>query len=174
MTLLPCQEPATAIRSFLTQEGKRRAVCLLMSIPSLGPTVGRELVPHTRPSETPLEPSQLPRTSQGRGVCVECTPVRCIFLPLCPPPPTNIPSLSPCSWVVHISSLASPFPTLFLPSPCLASTYNLCFLFPAPFPPFSPLLLPADNPPCDLHFCGSVPVLVVGLVCCCFCFRCGC
>ena len=42
---------------------------------------------------------------------------------------------------------------------------------------FLPLPLsrsPIDNPPCELHFCGSVPVLVVGLVCFCFCFRCGC
>ena len=33
---------------------------------------------------------------------------------------------------------------------------------------FSPILLltlPADVPPCDLHFCDSVPVLVVCLVC---------
>ena len=35
---------------------------------------------------------------------------------------------------------------------------------------------PADNPPCDLHFCDSVSVLFVCLVCFCFyfCFRCGC
>ena len=34
---------------------------------------------------------------------------------------------------------------------------------------FSPILpLPTDNPPWDLHFCGSVPVLVVCLVCFCF------
>ena len=33
------------------------------------------------------------------------------------------------------------------------------------FRPFFPL--PA-NPPCDLHFCASVPVLVVCLVCLCF------
>ena len=88
------------------------------------------------------------------------------FLPLYPPPPC-IPHLSSCPWVVHIRSLASPFPILFLTSPC---TYQLCFLFPVPFLPFSPLLLPADNPPCDLHFCNSVPVLVVCLVCFCFCF----
>ena len=41
------------------------------------------------------------------------------------------------------------------------------------FPPFSPSHSPVDNPPCDLHFCGSVLVLVVCLVCFCFCFRCG-
>ena len=37
---------------------------------------------------------------------------------------------------VHRRSLASPFPVLFLPSPCLFSTYHLCFLFPIPFPLF--------------------------------------
>ena len=85
-------------------------------------------------------------------------------LPYIPPPPTIIPHLSSCLCVIHISSLASLFLILFLTSPCLLCTYNLCFLFPVPFPPFSLLHLPADNPPCDLHFCESVPVLVVGLV----------
>ena len=31
-------------------------------------------------------------------------------------------------------------------------------------PRFSPSQSPIDNPPCDLHFCGSVSVLVVCLV----------
>ena len=43
------------------------------------------------------------------------------FLPLSSsamhPPPTNIPALSSCPWVIHISTLASPFPILFLTSP---------------------------------------------------------
>ena len=87
-----------------------------------------------------------------------------LYFPLpCSPPPTSIPHpLS--SWVVHIRSLASPFPILFLTSPCLFSTYHLCFSFPVPFPLFSLHPFPADNPPCDLHFCDSVPVLVVCLV----------
>ena len=37
-----------------------------------------------------------------------------------------------------ISSLASTFPTLFLPFPCLFSTYHLCYLFSVPFPPSPP------------------------------------
>ena len=91
------------------------------------------------------------------------------FLPLhspppCTPPPTHIPPLSSCSWVIHISSLVSTLPILFLPSPCLFSTYQLCFLFPVLSLPFSLLPLPADNPPCDLHFCDYVTVLVVCLV----------
>ena len=44
-------------------------------------------------------------------------------------------------------------------------------LIPCTFPPFSSLPLPTDNPPCDLHFCDSVPVLVVCLVCFCFLAR---
>ena len=91
-----------------------------------------------------------------------------------PPPPSHIPPYSSCPWVIHISSLASTFPILFLPSPCRFATYHLCYLFSVSFPPLSPSHSPVDNPPCDLHFCGSVPVLVVCLVCFCFCFRCGC
>ena len=79
-----------------------------------------------------------------------------------PFPPCPVPFLPPAFfplssrlWVVHINPLASPFPILFLPAPCLFSTYHLCFLFPVPFPPFSLLPLEADNPPCDLHSCSS-------------------
>uniref|UniRef100_K9IGT4 Uncharacterized protein n=1 Tax=Desmodus rotundus TaxID=9430 RepID=K9IGT4_DESRO len=94
------------------------------------------------------------------------------------PHPPSFHKLSSCPWVIYISSLAFPFPILFLTSPCLFCIYYLCFLFPVTFPPFSPLSLPTDNPPCDLHFCDSVPVLVVCLVhfCFSFCFfrsRCG-
>ena len=78
------------------------------------------------------------------------------------------PALPPIAHVhgFYICSLASPLPMLFLPSSCLFSTYHLCFLFPVPFPCLSPSHSPTDNPsPCDLHFCDSVPVLVVCLVC---------
>ena len=84
------------------------------------------------------------------------------------------PPYSSCPWVILVSSLASTFPTLFLPSPCLFYTYHLCYLFSVPFSPLSPSQSPIDNPPCDLHFCGSVSVLVVCLVFFCFGFRCGC
>ncbi|KAF6119875.1 hypothetical protein HJG60_010258 [Phyllostomus discolor] len=80
------------------------------------------------------------------------------------------PSLRSCQWVIHISSLASTFPILFLTSPCLFCIDHLCFLFPEHFPPFSSLLLPTDNPPCNLHFCDSVLFLAVCLVCFGFCF----
>ena len=72
------------------------------------------------------------------------------FSPLSPPsalhpPPSNIAPLSSCPWVIHVSSLASLFPILFLTSPCLFYAYQLCFLFPVPFLPILPL--PTDNPP---------------------------
>ena len=95
------------------------------------------------------------------------------FHPAHPLPPT-FPPYSSCPWVILISSLASTFPTLLLPSPCLFSTYHLCYLFSVPFPPLSPSQSPIDNPPCNLHFCGSVSVLVVCLVFFYFGFRCGC
>ena len=95
-----------------------------------------------------------------------------IFSPLVPSthyhPSLQKSPLSSCPWVVHVSSWASPFPILFLTSPCLFCIYQLCFLIPEPFPPILSLLppfpLPVDNPPSDLHIYGSIPVL--------FCFFC--
>ena len=70
--------------------------------------------------------------------------------------PPTFPLSSSCPWVILISSLASTFPTLCLPSPCLFSTYHLCYLFSVPFPPLSPSQSSIDNPPCELDFCGSM------------------
>ena len=85
------------------------------------------------------------------------------FIPLHPahPLPPTFPPYSSCPWVIHISSLASTFPILFLPTPCLCSTYHLCYLFSVPFPSLSLSQFLTDNPPCNLHFCDSVPVLVI-------------
>ena len=80
--------------------------------------------------------------------------------------------LSSCPWLIQTSSLGSPFPILFLTSSSLFCTYQLCFLFPVCFPPILPLPHPLHNPPCDLHFCDSVPVPVVCLVYFYFCFLC--
>ena len=67
------------------------------------------------------------------------------FISLCPshplPPESPTPFIS-CPLVTHISYLASTFPILFLPSPHLFCTYHLCYLFPVPFPQFSPLPSP--------------------------------
>ena len=84
--------------------------------------------------------------------------------PAHPLPPT-FPTYSSCPWVILISSLASTFPILIFISPHLFYAYQLCFLLPVPFPPILPLALPTNNPPCDLHFYDSLPVLVVCLVC---------
>ena len=66
------------------------------------------------------------------------------FIPLHPVPhlPPSFPHLGSCPWVVHVSSLVSPFSILFLSSPCLFCTCHLCFLFPVPFLLFSPLPSP--------------------------------
>ena len=72
--------------------------------------------------------------------------------PICLPPPSsfipssNTPPLSSCPWVMHIIYLDILFPILFLTSPCLFFTYNLYFLIPESFPPFSCFPLPADDP----------------------------
>ena len=84
--------------------------------------------------------------------------------PPCVPLPPAFPHFSSCPWILHTSSLASPFPILFLPFPCLFSTYHLCFLFPVPFPPFSHLPLPIDNSPCDLIFLNDLLIDVISYV----------
>ena len=58
------------------------------------------------------------------------------------PLPIASPPVSSCLWVIHISSLAPPFPILFLPPPVSFvptnyASYSLYF-----FTPFSPLTLP--------------------------------
>ena len=40
----------------------------------------------------------------------------------------------------------------------------IMLLIPCTFPPILCLPLPTENPLCDVHFCDSVPVLVVCLV----------
>ena len=92
------------------------------------------------------------------------------YLPPCTPHPPAFPHLTSCPWVIRISSLASPFPVLFLTSP-VDLYLPFMLLIPCTFSPIlSPPPLPTHNPPCDLHFCDSVPVLVVCLVCFCFVF----
>ena len=48
----------------------------------------------------------------------------------------------------------------------------IMLLIPCTFSLSLPLPLPTDNPPCGPHFCDSVPILVVCLVCFYFRFSC--
>ena len=73
--------------------------------------------------------------------------------------------LSSCPWVMHISSLATPFPILFLTSPCLFCTYQFVLLNPFTFSPILSFPLPTDNPSNNLHIYDSVSFLLVCLVC---------
>ena len=67
-------------------------------------------------------------------------------------------------WLLHFLYYSYPPPIYFVHSNY--ASYSLYL--------FSYSSLPTDNPPCNLHFCDSVSVLVVCLVCFCFCIRCGC
>ena len=58
--------------------------------------------------------------------------------PPCIPFPPSFPHLSSCLWVIHKTSLASPFPILFITSSYIFCPYHLCFLFPVPFPDSTP------------------------------------
>ena len=79
--------------------------------------------------------------------------------PTHPLPPT-FPHYSSCPWVIHISSLASTFPIVFLPSPCFLPTiYATYSLYLSPLsPPPNPLLI-------TLHVISISVVL-------CFCSSC--
>ena len=86
--------------------------------------------------------------------------------PLYPPLPcTSLPAaFSPRLVHVHGSYIKVLWLLHFLyyfNLPLSFCTYQLCFLFPVPFPPFFPFPLLTVNPPCNLHFCDSVPVLGV-------------
>ena len=87
----------------------------------------------------------------------------------CTPLPPTVPPFSSCPWVLHINSLASTFPILFN-LPLLIFYLPFMLLIFCTFSPSLPSHSPTDNPPCDLHFYDSVPVLVVCLVFFCFCF----
>ena len=98
---------------------------------------------------------------------ITVVPFPSLYSPSCctPLPPAFSP-LSSCPRVIHRSSSTSTFPILFFTS---SSILYLPFML-LTCCTFSPIPLPADNSPCDLYFCESVPVLVVYLVHFCFCF----
>ena len=72
-----------------------------------------------------------------------------------PFPPAVLP-LSSCTWVMHVSSLASPFPILLLTSPIYFVPTNLYFSIPAHFP-LPPQLITLQM----IHIYDSIPVLLV-------------
>ena len=87
--------------------------------------------------------------------------------PIYTPLPPSFPHLSSCPWVIHLSSLASPFYIQFLTTP-ISILYLPFMLLPCTFSPFSDL--PSSSLLitlhfCDLYFCESVPVLVVCFIC---------
>ena len=96
----------------------------------------------------------------------------CPFTPLHPahPPPSHIPPLQFMSMghTYKFFGFYISYTILTLPLSIFHLSVKLFIL--CTFTPPSPI----DNPPCDLHFCGSVSVLVVCLVFFCFGFRCGC
>ena len=94
--------------------------------------------------------------------------------PSCPPPPSHIPPLQFMSMghTYKFFGFYISYTILTLPLSIFYLAFMLLIL--CTFPLLSPSHSPIDNPPCDLHLYGSVPVLVVCLVCSCFSFRCGC
>ena len=91
------------------------------------------------------------------------------FFPLCPPPPgicipsNNHPQFMSMGHAYKFFGY-SIFCTILNIPPFYFIPTNLYYLIPAPFPPVFLFLLPADNPPNDLHIYDSVPVLLVCLV----------
>ena len=98
-------------------------------------------------------------------VCLPFTPT----LP-CNSLPAASPTLSSCPWVVHINYLAFSISCAILNLPLSILYLPFMLFIPSTFSPVPLFSLPADNPPCDLHFCVSIPVLVVCSVHFWFCF----
>ena len=89
------------------------------------------------------------------------------FIPTlpCSPQPSSLPP-----HLVHVHGLYMYVSTLTSVSYTILNLFPsiLClpimFLIPCTFPFSPPLPLPTENPPCDVYFSDSVPVLVVCLV----------
>ena len=89
------------------------------------------------------------------------------------PPPTSFPPTPATQFMsmgrtykflgfsISCTILNLPMSILYLP---------FMLLIPCTFSHIAHHPFPADNPPCDLHFCDQVPVLVLCLVCFWFCF----
>ena len=89
------------------------------------------------------------------------------FISLCPVPsfypPPSIPPFMSMGHTYKFFTFSISYTILNLPLSILYLSTML--LIPCTFSAILPLLLPVDNSPCDLHFCDSVPLLVVSLVC---------
>ena len=94
--------------------------------------------------------------------------------PSCPTPPSHIRPLQFMSMGHTYKFFGFYISYIILTLPLSIFHLSSMLLILCTFPPLSHSDSPVENPPCDLHFCGSVSVLVVCLVCFCFCFRCGC
>ena len=81
-----------------------------------------------------------------------------------PPFPPAISPLSSCPWS-WIWVLWYSISYTVLNIPCLFCTYHLCFLFPVPFPPFSPTLSLLITFQMFFIDYNSVSVLLVCLIC---------
>ena len=94
------------------------------------------------------------------------------FVPLFLSPPSTPHSLRQyphhcsCTWVMHVSSLATPFPALYFTAYWLFCNYLFVLLNPLTFSPIPPNPLPSDNHQNVLHIHDSVSLLFVCLVCC--------
>ena len=99
-------------------------------------------------------------------LCYYSCSIPLLYSPLpCTPSPTCIPLLSLCPLVVHISSLASPFPILFLTSLCLFCTYHLCYysLYLSPHLPQPPPHWKPSMWSPFLWFCFLIEAFLMGL-----------
>ena len=94
--------------------------------------------------------------------------------PPCTPLPTHIPPFQFMSMDHTYKFFGFSISHTILNLPLSILYLTLMLLIPCEFSLILPLHLPVDNPSGDLYFCESFPVLVVCLVCFCFCFRCGC
>ena len=73
-----------------------------------------------------------------------------------PPLPQQTPHHYSCPWVMHICSLATPFPVLYFTPRGHYITTNLNFLIPSPLRPFPHIRLPSGNHQNSLHIHDSV------------------
>ena len=85
--------------------------------------------------------------------------------PFSPTPLRQSPHLCSCPWIMHISSLATAFPTLYFISPGLFCNYLFVLLNSFTSSPIPPYTFPSGNHQNSFHIHDSVSVLFTCLVC---------